>query len=313
MSFFFSLKSGLSTIASTTTSTSTTTTLISSRTAESFVDDEELMTSLSEPIRQEIESTVDRLIIFDISPPPPPMEPETTYVATVPSVTSISDIVDSFDEVAETAPALVVEPPPTTPSLTAFVPSPTDIPDVVIGFSGPTTSFPSEDSVVLTSGESPAPTLRGSASDTEVPFAEIGEESVGIELENAQKPAIVAIYYRNMRNGFPESVTLFIKKLFRTDLTVKEYVILRKNILVERDFQELARLQSNQITFDSSFDNVLNQLPDYNKASLMTYTDNSVQSNCVYAYRVKVIFAESAAPLISPSTATTRIVSGFFR
>lgn len=116
---------------------------------------------------------------------------------------------------------------------------------------------------------------------------EMSEKTTGLELRKWEKPRVTAVIAENVRNGYPANNVVIFKKLTSNRANVSKYIIYRKTVFRDREFQKIAELSNEQLTLPQSYVDLVKSL-GYNTKDSFVLIDRNISINATYVYKIEV-------------------------
>lgn len=129
--------------------------------------------------------------------------------------------------------------------------------------------------------------------DFDIP-ALIGEKSSGIHtLPDKEKPAILAILSQDISKiGYPKSTTIFVRRLLRRSFEELSYEIYRKDLFNSNEFELIDTIDATEISINNHYSDFIKKtFPQLGRFRVMAYTDNSIETDKAYLYKIRLNFA----------------------
>lgn len=125
------------------------------------------------------------------------------------------------------------------------------------------------------------------------PFSsDLLEFSTGTALKEEEKPKILGNIIEDVRrDGFGRRNSLIIRKMKSSRGTVKFYKILRKNMFTDSDFIEIARLDPASLFLETRYNDLVAGMGETSNSAFV-FTDNAIQINTIFVYKLQVEWNE---------------------
>ncbi len=119
--------------------------------------------------------------------------------------------------------------------------------------------------------------------------ADLKETEIGFVLEDGEKPVIEMIISGDLTSqGFPQSNTLFIKRLQSSRVRVRKYSIFRKNVFADLQYKKIKEIEVGQAVVELKYEQLVRDLLHKHPYDYLSFTDIDLIPNAVYAYKLRV-------------------------
>lgn len=116
-------------------------------------------------------------------------------------------------------------------------------------------------------------------------FEDGAEKIIGRAPTPEEKPRILATMASGFSSGFPSKNILFIKKFVSDRGLVESYSIERKTLFERNSFEEIGRLETDNLPISPKYNSIISILPQPQK-NIFIFEDINVSPNSVYIYRI---------------------------